>query len=95
MTQIPTRRASIGPLAVGLGGAVAGDRIVAVARPESAPVQRAMKRAAKAGTLIDLTFGRRVRAVIFMDSGHIVRMAISPETFQARWTEATRDPVQP
>lgn len=95
MTHLQTRHSSIGPLAVGLGGAVAGDRIVAVARPESAPVQRAMKRAAKAGTLIDLTFGRRVRAVIFMDNGHIVRVAISPETLQARWAEATRDPVKP
>ena len=78
---------SIGPIAIGLGGAVAGERIVAVARPESAPVQRAMQRAAEAGTLVDLTFGRRVRAVVFMDSGHVVRVPISPETLQARWAE--------
>lgn len=78
---------TIGPIAVGLGGAVAGERIVAVARPESAPVQRAMQRAAEAGNLVDLTFGRRVRAVVFMDSGHIVRVPISPETLQARWAE--------
>lgn len=88
MTLTQTRPGSLGPLAVGLGGAVAAERIVAVARPESAPVQRAMKRAAKAGTLVDLTFGRRMRAVIFMDSGHIVRVAISPETLQARWVES-------
>ena len=46
-----------------------------------------MQRAAEAGNLVDLTFGRRVRAVVFMDSGHIVRVPISPETLQARWAE--------
>jgi hypothetical protein len=76
-----------------LGGAVAGERIVAVAQPESAPVQRAMKRAAKTGMLVDLTFGRRVRAVVFMDSGHVVRVAISPETVQARWAELAKETI--
>jgi hypothetical protein len=83
----PGKWVARGPLPVGQGGAVASERIVAVARAESAPVQRAMRRAAKAGLLVDLTFGRRVRAVVFMDSGHLVRVAISPETLQGRWAE--------
>jgi hypothetical protein len=76
-----------GPVTVGFGGAVAGERIVAVANPGSAPIQRAVRWAAKEGHLIDLTYGRRIRAVLFMDSGHVVRVAITPETILARWSE--------
>lgn len=74
-----------GPVWVGFGGAVAGERIVAVANPESAPVQRALRQAQEAGRLIDLTFGRQIRSVVFMDSGHVIRLAVSPETLVARW----------
>lgn len=75
------------PVSVGFGGAVAGDRIVALANPESAPIQRAVRWAREEGRLIDLTYGRRVRAVLFMDSGHVVRVAVSPETLLVRWSE--------
>lgn len=74
-----------GPLAVGFGGVVALDRVVAMARPESAPTQRAVRRAEEADRLIDLSFGRRIRAVLFLDSGHVVKVAQSPETILARW----------
>ncbi|MFQ6058278.1 MAG: extracellular matrix/biofilm biosynthesis regulator RemA family protein [Anaerolineae bacterium] len=75
------------PVSVGFGGAVAGDRIVALANPKSAPIQRAVRRAKEEGRLIDLTFGRRIRAVVFMDSGHVIRVAVSPETLLVRWSE--------
>jgi regulator of extracellular matrix RemA (YlzA/DUF370 family) len=75
------------PLSVGFGGAVAGDRIVALANPRSAPIQRAVRRAKEEGRLIDLTFGRRIRAVLFMDSGHVIRVTVSPETLFVRWSE--------
>jgi regulator of extracellular matrix RemA (YlzA/DUF370 family) len=79
------------PVSVGFGGAVAGDRIVALANPESAPIQRAVYQAREEGRLIDLTFGRRIRAVLFMDSGHVIRVAVSPETLLARWSEKGED----
>ncbi len=66
---------------------MAGDRIVALANPESAPIQRAVRRAREEGQLIDLTFGRRIRAALFMDSGHVVRVAVSAETLLARWSQ--------
>ena len=75
------------PVSVGFGGAVAGDRIVALANPASAPIQRAVRRAKEEGRFIDLTFGRRIRTVLFMDSGHVIRAAVSPETLLARWSE--------
>jgi len=75
-----------GPLEVGFGGAVARERIIALANPESAPIQRAARRAREEGRLLDLTCGRRVRAVLFMDSGHVVRVAVEPQTLLARWS---------
>jgi regulator of extracellular matrix RemA (YlzA/DUF370 family) len=75
------------PVWVGFGGAVAGDRIVALANPGSAPIQRAARRAREEGRLIDLTFGRRIRTVLFMDSGHVIRTSVSPETLLGRWSE--------
>jgi regulator of extracellular matrix RemA (YlzA/DUF370 family) len=82
------RGLSVGhPVSVGFGGAVAGDRIVALANPGSAPIQRAARRAREEGRLIDLTYGRRIRTVLFMDSGHVIRTAVSPETLLGRWSE--------
>lgn len=77
-----------GPIVVGPGGAVAGDRVVAVARADSAPVRRALSYAEERGLLIDLTYGRQAQAVVFLDSGHVVRVALEPEEFTARWRDA-------
>lgn len=68
---------TIGPIAVGLGGAVAGERIVAVAQPVGAGAAGDARHAAEAGDLVRITFGRRVRAVVFMDSGHGINSTIS------------------
>ena len=35
-------------------------------------------------TAIDATYGRRTRAVIIMDSGHVVLSAVQPETVASR-----------
>jgi extracellular matrix regulatory protein A len=56
----------------GLGGLVARERIIAIGRWSSAPLRRAARRAAQEGKLIDLTYGRACKWVIFLDSGHIV-----------------------
>lgn len=73
------------PVEVGFGGAVAAERVVAVARADSAPVRRAMRYAAERGLLIDLTYGRQALAAVFLDSGHVARVALEPEEFVARW----------
>lgn len=74
-----------GPVEVGFGGAVAGERVVAVGQADSAPVRRALRYAAEHGLLIDLTYGRQAQAVLFMDSGHVARIALSVEEFVERW----------
>lgn len=76
---------------VGFGNMIAAERIVAIVSPDSAPVKRLIQEARERKTVIDATQGRRTRAVIQMDSDHLVLSAIQPETIAGR--VATRDPL--
>ena len=69
---------------VGFGSLISAERLVAVVGPDSAPVKRMIQEARSGGNLIDATYGRKTRAVLLMDSGHIVLSAIQPETVAAR-----------
>lgn len=69
---------------VGFGNVVASNKIVSVVSPESAPIKRLVQESKEQGTLIDATYGRRTRAVIVMDSGHIVLSPLQPETIAHR-----------
>ncbi len=64
---------------VGFGNLVAGDRIISVVSPDSAPVKRMVQEARSNGLLIDATQGRRTGSVIVADSGHIVLSYLSAE----------------
>lgn len=69
---------------IGFGNIVAAERIIAIVAPESAPIKRLIGEARDRGILIDATYGRRTRAVIIADSGHIVLSAVQPETVRHR-----------
>ncbi len=69
---------------IGFGNIVQSDKIVSVVSPEAAPVKRRVQEAKDAGMAIDATCGRRTRAVLFMDSGHLVLSALLPETIASR-----------
>lgn len=69
---------------VGYGNIVSSTRIVAVVSPDSAPIKRIIQEARDRSMLIDATWGRKTRAVIFMDSDHVVLSAVQPETISAR-----------
>ena len=69
---------------IGFGNMISAQRLVSVIGPDSAPVKRMIQEAREAGELIDATYGRRTRAVLIMDSGHIVLSALQPETVSAR-----------
>ena len=69
---------------IGFGNMVSASRLVAIVSPESAPIKRIVQDAKERGSLIDATYGRRTRAVIIMDSDHIVLSAIMPETISGR-----------
>jgi regulator of extracellular matrix RemA (YlzA/DUF370 family) len=80
---------------IGFGNILAANRIVAIISPDSAPVKRIIQEARERGTLIDATYGRRTRAVVITDSGHVVLSAVQPETVAHRYTarEGTEDDV--
>ena len=78
---------------IGFGNIVAANRIVAIVSPESAPIKRIIQDAKERGTCIDATYGRRTRAVVICDSGHIILSAVQPETVAHRLS--TRDINEP
>ncbi|ADC91157.1 DUF370 domain-containing protein [Mageeibacillus indolicus] len=64
---------------IGFNNLVGKDRIIAVVSPEAAPVKRMVQDAKDRGALIDATAGRKTKAVIVMDSDHIVLSALEIE----------------
>lgn len=71
-------------LNIGFGNMVSSSKIVAIVAPDSAPIKRIIQEAKDRGTIIDATYGRRTRAVIVMDSDHVVLSSVSPETVGGR-----------
>ncbi len=71
-------------LHVGFGSVVAVNRVLVVAAPDSAPIRRMIQEARETNRLIDLTYGRRTKSVVVLDSGHLVLAPIQPETMAGR-----------
>ena len=69
---------------IGFNNIVAMNRVIAIALPNSAPTKRVIQEARSKGLLIDMTNGRRTKAVIFSDSEHIILSALAPETIAGR-----------
>ena len=67
---------------------VSSERIVTIVSPESAPIKRMIQEARDDGRAIDATYGRKTRAVIVMDSGHIILSSLIAETLAARLNES-------
>ena len=77
-------------LHVGFGNMVVAERVVALISPDSAPIRRLKDEAREAGLLVDVTQGRKTRAILIMDSRHVILSAIQPETITARFEEGER-----
>jgi regulator of extracellular matrix RemA (YlzA/DUF370 family) len=71
-------------LPIGFGSVVVTGRILAIINPDSAPVRQMVRQAEEDGTLIKLTYGRKAKAVIILDTGHLVLSAIHPTTLAER-----------
>lgn len=78
-------------LNIGFGNMVAANRLLAIVSPDSAPIKRIIQDAKDEGRLIDATYGRRTRAVLIMDSDHVILSANQPETVAGR---VKSDPIQ-
>ena len=69
---------------IGFGNVLAMNRVIAIASPNSAAIKRTIKESREKGLLIDMTSGRRTKAVIFIDSEHVILAALTPETIAGR-----------
>ena len=69
---------------IGYGNMVAVDRIVTLVSPDSAPIKRLIQDAKDDGRVIDVTCGRKTRAVIITDSEHVILSALQTETIANR-----------
>lgn len=72
---------------IGFGSMVAAGRMLAVVSPDSAPVKRVIQEARDRGMLIDASYGHKTKAVILMDTDHVILSGISPETIGTRASE--------
>ncbi|MCQ2353951.1 MAG: DUF370 domain-containing protein [Clostridia bacterium] len=71
-------------ISIGYGNMVAAERIVSLASPDSAPIKRLIQDAKEQGRVIDVSCGRRTRAVIITDSDHVILSALQTETIANR-----------
>lgn len=73
---------------IGFGNMVAAERVIAIVSPESSPIKRIIQEAKdERGMLVDATYGRRTRAVLVMDDGHVVLSPVQPETISHRFVD--------
>ena len=76
---------------IGFGNMVAAERVVAIVSPDSAPVKRMIQDGKDAGRIIDVSCGRRTRAVLITDSDHIILSAVQTETISNRLNDGFED----
>ena len=76
---------------IGFGNMVSASRIVAIVSPESAPIKRVIQKAKEKDMLIDATYGRRSRAVLIIDSEHVILSPLQPETVAIRLSYDNED----
>ena len=74
-------------ISIGFGNLVSAERIVSIVSPESAPIKRLIQEVREKGLLIDASFGRSTKSVLFMDSGNVILSALASETLAQRFYE--------
>ncbi len=80
---------------VGFGNAVKVNRILAVVNPGSSPIRKLKDEARRERKLIDVTEGRRTRAILVLDSGHLVLSSVQPETISQRLAQMEEEQRNP
>ena len=70
---------------IGFGSMIAAGRMLAVVAPDSAPIKRVVQEARDRGMLIDASYGHKTKAVLLMDTDHVILSALTPEMIQSRW----------
>jgi regulator of extracellular matrix RemA (YlzA/DUF370 family) len=80
---------------VGFGNAIKVNRILAVVNPGSSPIRKLKDEARKEQKLIDVTEGRRTRAIVILDTGHLVLSSVQPETISQRFAIMSEEQKNP
>lgn len=70
---------------IGFGSLVSAGRILAVVDPDSAPIKRVVQEARDRGMLIDASYGRKTRAVLLMDTDHVILSSLTTQAVGDRW----------
>jgi extracellular matrix regulatory protein A len=73
---------------IGFGNVVNSSKIISIISPEAAPIKRMVQATKDNGMAIDATCGRRTKAVIVMESGHLILSSLLPETIAGRVNQA-------
>ena len=79
---------------IGFGSMIAANRLLAIVAPDSAPIKRVNQEARERSMLIDASYGRKTKAVILMDTDHVILSAIPTETIYARWMDKPEEEIQ-
>ncbi|MBQ7817888.1 MAG: DUF370 domain-containing protein [Oscillospiraceae bacterium] len=72
---------------IGFGSMIAAHRLLAIVSPDSAPVKRVIQEAKDRGMLIDASYGHKTKAVLLMDTDHVILSAVTPETINTRLSQ--------
>ena len=72
---------------IGFGSMIAASRVLAIVEPDSAPIKRVVQEARERGMLIDASYGRKTKAVLLMDTDHVILSALTPDMLEERWKE--------
>ena len=76
---------------IGFGNMVNADRVIGIVSPDSAPIKRMVQDVREKGALIDASYGRRTRAVLIMDSDHVILSGIPLESIAGRFEEEQKE----
>lgn len=76
---------------IGFGSLLSAGRILAIVDPDSAPIKRLVQEARERGMLIDASYGHKTKAVILMDTDHVILSALTPEALSQRWADEKKE----
>ena len=72
---------------IGFGSLLSAERVLAIVDPDSAPIKRLIQEARERGMLIDASYGHKTKAVVLMDTDHVILSALTPDALSQRWAD--------
>ena len=81
-------------LNIGFGSMVAAGRVLAIMDPDSAPIKRVIQEAKERGMLVDASYGRKTKAVLLMDTDHVILSAMTPDVLSDRWEGLSKEATE-